>query len=41
MPHIGLIYLYGPLSFRFWSDYPLGIKEFVVVVKLFFLWSSN
>jgi len=41
MPHIGLIYLYGPSSFRFWSDYPLDIKEFVGVVKLFFPWSSN
>jgi hypothetical protein len=39
MPHISLIYLNGPSSFEFWSDYPLGIKEFVGVVKLFFLWS--
>jgi hypothetical protein len=39
MPHISLIYLNGPSSFEFWSDYPLGIKEFVRVVKLFFLWS--
>jgi len=36
-----LIYLNGPSSFEFWSDYPLGIKEFVRVVKLFFLWSWN